>query len=202
LIAKPAGEPHANRFDRLGARCLLIEFEREALSRSREDGLAIDRSGSWAAGPLAVAGVRALRALRREGPPPVAIEETAYQFLREIAGRRRAAAERTRPSWLAAVRDRIHAAAPARLKLVGLARAADVHPSHLSESFRRVFGVTISRYVERLRLERAVRDLATTDDPIARIATRSGFYDHADLTRAFRRATGTTPSAFRRAIRS
>jgi AraC family transcriptional regulator len=202
LIAKPAGEPHANRFDALGARCLLIEFEAELVDRSREMGRPLDRSSTWPAGCLAVSAVRAVHALRAGDPPPIAIEETAYALLRGIAGRRRAATERTRPAWLANVRDRIHAAAPARLRLAELATEAQVHPAHLSETFRRAFGTTISRYVERLRLERAVRDLAATDDPVGRIAIRSGFYDHANLTRAFRRATGTTPSAFRRAIRS
>ena len=202
LIAKPAGEPHANRFDGEGARCLLIEFEPEALARSREAGGALDRTSSWPAGALAVTGVRALRALRREGPPVVAIEDAAHEFLRAIDCRRRLGVERSRPAWLTAVRDRIHATAPARVRLADLAVEADVHPSHLSETFRRVFGTTISGYVERLRLERAVRDLAGTDDSVARIAVRSGFYDHAHLTRAFRRATGSTPSAFRREIRS
>ena len=202
LIAKPAGEPHANRFDAMGARCLLIEFEPEVVDRSREVTRPLDRSSTWDAGCHAVSAVHAVHALRRNGPPPITVEETAFELLREVGGRRRIAAERTRPAWLAIVRDRIQATAPARLELAELAREADVHPSHLSETFRRFFGTTISRYVERLRLDRAVRDLAATDEPVGRIAIRCGFYDHANLTRAFRRATGTTPSAFRRAIRA
>lgn len=202
LIAKPAGEPHSNRFDERGARCLLVEFEAEWSDRLREMGDPLHEPAAWHAGTLAVSGVRAVRALRGGGPPPVAIEEAAYGFLRHTADRRRLTAERTKPAWLRAVRERIHDTAPERLRLGELAAEARVHPSHLSEVFRRVFGLTISRYVERLRLEHAVRELATTQDPVGRIAVRSGFYDHAHLTRAFRRATGTTPSAFRRAIRS
>ena len=202
LIVKAAGQPHANRFDAEGARCLLIEFEPEVLDPSSAAGDVLHRSSIWSAGPLAVSGVRALRALRRQGPPPVAIEEAAHEFLREIGDRRRVGVERARPAWLTTVRDAIHATQPARVRLADLAAEVDVHPSHLSETFHRVFGTTISRYVGRLRLERAIRDLAGTDDPVARVAVRSGFYDHAHLTRVFRSVTGTTPSAFRRAIRS
>ena len=202
LIVKPAGEPHANRFEGAGARCLLVEFEPAALASIRAVTGALDRPGVWAAGSLAAAGVRALRAVRGEGPPPVAIEDAVLDILRGIDRRRGMTRERARPTWLGRVRDRIHAAAPERVRLSELARGADVHPAHLSETFRRAFGVTVSGYVERLRLERVVRALVETDDPLARIAPRCGFYDHAHLTRVFRRATGTTPSAFRRAIRS
>jgi AraC family transcriptional regulator len=202
LIAKPAGEPHSNRFDERGARCLLIEFEAAWSDRLQEMGDPLREPAAWQAGTVAVSGVRAIRSLRGEGPPPVAIEEAAHDLLRHTADQRRLTVERTKPAWLRAVRDRIHATAPERVRLDDLAAEARVHPGHLSEVFRRVFGLTISCYVERLRLERAVRDLAGTDGPVGRIAVRSGFYDHAHLTRAFRRATGTTPSAFRRAIRA
>lgn len=202
LIAKPAGKAHANRFDRTGARCLLIEFQPNALEEDPAAAEALRRSGVWPAGTLAATGVRILRALRRERPLPVAIEDATLDLVRMIGDRRPRAAESSRPSWLKTVQDRIHATAPGRLRLAELAAEAQVHPSHLSEVFRRAFGVTISRYVERLRLDRAVRDLAGTEEPIARVAIRSGFYDHAHLTRVFRRATGTTPSRFRRTIRS
>lgn len=202
LIGKPAGEAHANRFDGTGARCLLIEFEPDALREDRAVAEALRRSSVWPAGTLAALGVRVLRTLRGEGPPPVAIEDATLALVREIGDRRPRIAESDRPSWLKSVRDRIHATAPDRLRLAELAAEVHVHPSHLSETFRRAFGITISRYVERLRLERAIRGLAGTEDPIALVAIRSGFYDHAHLTRVFRRATGITPSLFRRTIRS
>lgn len=201
LIVKPAGEPHANRFDDTGARCLLVEFEPAAIEHLREATDALDRPGVWAAGALAASGVRALRSLRGEGPPVVAIEEAILEILRGTGRRRRMARERGRPAWLGEVRDRIHASAPDRLRLRALAADAGVHPAHLSETFRRAYGTTVSGYVERLRLERAVRALVETDDPLARIAVRCGFYDHAHLTRTFRRATGMTPSEFRAALR-
>ena len=202
LIVKPAGEPHANRFERSGARCLLVEFEPAALERLREMGDALDRPAVWPAGPLAVHGTRAVRAIRGEGPPPVAIEEAVLAIVRDSARQRRMTAPRTRPDWLARVRERIHATAPDRVRVSVLAAEAGVHPGYLSESFHRYYGVTISGYVERLRLERATRELAATDAPVARIAAGCGFYDHAQLTRVFRRATGVTPSEFRRALRS
>lgn len=201
VIVKPAGEPHVNRFEGTGARCVLVEFEPEAVERFGEIGDALERPAARPAGPLAACGIQILRSLRGESPA-VGIEEASLRILREASRRTRLTVERSRPRWLATVRERIHATAPERVRLDTLAEEAGVHPSHLSETFHRVFGTTISGYVETLRIERAVRDLVETERSIARIAIRCGFYDHGHFSRVFRRATGTTPSALRRAIRS
>lgn len=59
-------------------------------------------------------------------------------------------------------------------------------------------GSTYSSLVEKIRLRDAIRLL---DDPtleVARIAELLGYNDAANFTRAFRRQTGATPSAYRR----
>jgi LacI family transcriptional regulator len=53
----------------------------------------------------------------------------------------------------------------------------------------------------RLRAESAKRLLAETDLPMIHVAERSGFGDAERLSVVFRRQTGTTPSAYRRATR-
>ena len=50
----------------------------------------------------------------------------------------------------------------------------------------------------RLRIEHAQSLLTTTDAPLAEVARLCGFADAPHLTKAFRRATGTTPAAYRR----
>jgi AraC-like DNA-binding protein len=52
--------------------------------------------------------------------------------------------------------------------------------------------------VLRLRLEHALAELDTTDDPIAEIAQRCGYYDQSAFTRHFTKVVGMSPGAYRR----
>jgi AraC-like DNA-binding protein len=82
-----------------------------------------------------------------------------------------------------------------------LAQAAGVSAYHLSHTFRRVTGLTMSRYRTRLRLRLAMERLAAGEDDLAGLAADLGFADQAHLTRALRAETGTTPAALRRLLR-
>ena len=62
-------------------------------------------------------------------------------------------------------------------------------------------GTSLGDWLRTRRLARAAADLAgglSTHDTIADVAHRWGFPDHANFTRASRRAHGTTPRVFRR----
>ena len=83
-----------------------------------------------------------------------------------------------------------------------LAQAAGVSAYHLSRTFRRVTGLTMSRYRTRLRLRQAMERLAAGEDDLAGLAADLGFADQAHLTRALGAETGTTPAALRRALRA
>ena len=59
--------------------------------------------------------------------------------------------------------------------------------------------MSVTAYARTLRLEWATVAVATTDDPIARIALDAGFADQSHFTRSFRRHHGVTPGALSRA---
>lgn len=84
-------------------------------------------------------------------------------------------------------------AARTDLGLDDLAQAAGVSAYHLSRTFRRVTGLTLSRYRTRLRLRRAMQRLAAGDRNLAGLAAELGFADQAHLTRALRAETGPHP---------
>lgn len=88
-----------------------------------------------------------------------------------------------------------HFAEPVRIEHV----AASVFLS--TDRFTEVFAATMGRtprdYLRHLRLERASQLLANTDLSIAAIGQDSGFGDSAYFARAFRAATGVTPSEYR-----
>ena len=97
---------------------------------------------------------------------------------------------------------RLPAARPSEApRLATVADAVGVHPAHLARTFRRRLGVTPGEYLRRLRLERAIALLASSDEPIADVAVGAGFYDQSHLTNALRNVTGLTPAELRRARR-
>jgi AraC family L-rhamnose operon transcriptional activator RhaR len=84
------------------------------------------------------------------------------------------------------------------LRLRDLAQTVGVNPSYLSRLFHRETGYPIFQFLAEVRVEKACRLLRETERPIAELAMEVGFGSLAFFNRVFRRATGVTPSAFRR----
>jgi AraC family transcriptional regulator len=83
-----------------------------------------------------------------------------------------------------------------------LAAAAGLSPVYFARQFKVATGMAPHQYLLRLRVERAKRLLSTGDLPIAAIALDCGFCHQEHLTRVFHRLCGTTPAAYRLALRS
>lgn len=133
---------------------------------------------------------------------PLALEGLAFELLARIhRGRQQDAALDAAPSWLGRVREYLHDNFRSRVRLADLAQVAGVHPDHLSRTFSAVLGTNCGAYQRRLRLEAAMVELAGSDAPFATVAHRCGFSDQSHLTRAVKRATGVTPTAYRAAHR-
>jgi AraC-like DNA-binding protein len=98
---------------------------------------------------------------------------------------------------LQAALDYIHENFSAPLRLTKVARIAGYTPNHFSKLFIRREHVPFEQYVSRLRVERAKQLLAGTELEVMRVAELSGFNSAPYFCRVFRRATGSTPLAFR-----
>lgn len=79
-----------------------------------------------------------------------------------------------------------------------LAGIACLSPFHFSRMFTRRTGVPPARYLGQRRLQRAEAMLAAGDMKIGEIALACCFSSQANFSRAFRRAKGVTPGAYRR----
>lgn len=79
-----------------------------------------------------------------------------------------------------------------------LARAAGMSRWHFSRLFRQRFGASPGDYLIRLRLRAALARLRTGDEPVKAIAYGCGFGGATAFCKAFRRAMGVSPGAFRR----
>lgn len=77
-----------------------------------------------------------------------------------------------------------------------VARALGVSARLLQERLR-AQGVTYRQLLEQVRISLAKRFLRETDAELSAIADRVGYGDPSSFHRGFKRATGTTPAAFR-----
>jgi AraC family transcriptional regulator len=80
-----------------------------------------------------------------------------------------------------------------------LATAVRLDPGYFCRVFRESFGEPPLRYVTRRRVERAQRLMLSSDISLSQIALDCGFADQAHFSRLFRRVTGDSPRAWRRA---
>lgn len=62
---------------------------------------------------------------------------------------------------------------------------------------KKVFDLTPGQFIAKVRINAATRLLRETKFSVSEIAHQCGYYDHSAFTRAFRKATGTTPRSFR-----
>jgi transcriptional regulator GlxA family with amidase domain len=79
-----------------------------------------------------------------------------------------------------------------------MAARAGMSPRHFARAFRVETGVTPARYVAKLRLEAARRQLEDTSAPVALVARECGFGSAETMRRAFVSALGVAPAEYRR----
>jgi AraC family transcriptional regulator len=88
------------------------------------------------------------------------------------------------------------------IDLAMIAGATGLSPSHFARQFRTATGKPPHQYLMQLRVERARRLLRYTETSIVEIAFACGFASQEHMTRLFSRSCGTTPAAYRRALRT
>jgi AraC family transcriptional regulator len=83
------------------------------------------------------------------------------------------------------------------ITLVNLAGIAGYSTFHFARKFTLAMGIPPHRYISRIRLEKAMAELAAGKLPLAEIALNAHFSSQASFTRAFHRVTGMTPKEYR-----
>jgi AraC family transcriptional regulator len=86
------------------------------------------------------------------------------------------------------------------IRITDLAARAGLSPFHFARAFRVSAGCPPRVFVEQRRLARAKRLIAGSTRPLAEVAVETGFGTQSRLTTTFRRHTGFTPAAYRRAV--
>jgi len=108
--------------------------------------------------------------------------------------------------WLAGLRDRFVGRALALMHehsdrdwtVEELAESVGLSRSSLAQRFTDIIGQAPMQYLTRWRLTIAAQRLRNENASLTRIAADSGYDSEAAFNRAFKRALGTTPAAWRR----
>jgi AraC family transcriptional regulator len=202
LVFHPAGELHSERHHDVIVRIFNIEPTAQLLERVREYSSVLDGPQVFEAGPLLQLAARLYAEFRTaDAAARLAMEGLALELLAG-ASRREPTADRTTPAWLLRARDLLDDRYAESLGLEVIAREVGVHPAHLARTFRRHFHCTAGDYQQRARIGRARQLLAGSDTPVVEIALALGYTDQSHFTAAFKRLTGATPGAFRKASRA
>lgn len=88
------------------------------------------------------------------------------------------------------------------LSLAEVARECELSVSQFARAFKRTTGMPPHRFLLERRLARARELLFGSQQPLAAIAVACGFADQSHFTKAFRKALGQGPGAFRAAGKS
>jgi beta-xylosidase/AraC-like DNA-binding protein len=87
------------------------------------------------------------------------------------------------------------------ISLDELADFLSLSPQYLSRYFKKLFGVNFHAYITRFRLEKALKELSVTDNPVTAVAYDNGFPNLNAFIREMKDALGQTPTSYRRACR-
>ncbi len=74
-----------------------------------------------------------------------------------------------------------------------------MHPTYISNQFKRIFGLTPKQFQAKLRLEQAKKLLLADEKSITQIANALGYHDVDDFTRFFKKQEGLSPRAYKKA---
>ena len=117
-------------------------------------------------------------------------DETIAQFRPSLI------AEGHIPTWLKRARDFLHATYSEETSLTTIAEQVGISPNHLSASFSRAYGVSMSNYRKRLCLASTLKDRSYSRwNPI-----EHGFYDSSHFHRICRQELGLTPRQIARIL--
>jgi transcriptional regulator GlxA family with amidase domain len=108
---------------------------------------------------------------------------------------------RAERSTVRAVQYLVEAAPGGDHRLPVLAAAAAMSIRHFARVFTAEVGETPGKFVERVRVEEARRELETTDDTLDVVADRCGFGTAETLRRVFQRRLSVAPDFYRRRFR-
>ncbi len=104
------------------------------------------------------------------------------------------------PWQLHRIRDFVESVEGRSITVAELAEQCGISAPHLRRLFRASTGMSVSSYIDKVRLDRAKSLLADRGLPLKLIAYRLGFANASAFSAAFRRGSGTSPNKYRQQL--
>ena len=101
------------------------------------------------------------------------------------------------PAFLENVRQRCSE----KLTLQDLARSCFYNPSYFSRRFKECYGITVTEFIAKSRLEKAKRLLLETAMPVEDVACECGFGSKNAFYKLFKEQLGMTPKEYRQQVK-
>lgn len=201
LIVRPAGEEHADHFQREGALCINVDIEPVWAERLKQNSCLFQRSAEFHSDAMARLSFRLQQEIDQEDDAArLAVESLLLEMAVEISNE----PDRMNrgPAWVREAKGMLDDLCLEKFTVSEVALRVGTHPVTLVRVFRKTYGCTIGEYVRRLRIRHACRQLILSTDSLTDIASASGFSDQSHFSRLFKIHTGMTPARFRAAHHS
>jgi AraC family transcriptional regulator len=104
------------------------------------------------------------------------------------------------PSWIKLLYELLQDRWDENFSLEELSAVAGVHPVTVSKYFHRYFGCTLSGFMRKVKIERALALMATRNISLTQTALKCGFADQSHFIRIFKDLTGFLPKKYLNAI--
>ena len=118
------------------------------------------------------------------------------KFIKERSGYKKT------PPWVKELKEILQDHIDTNLTLKDISKNLDIHPSYLSREFSKYFdNLSFGDYIRKLRIEKAVELLKTSNYSLTEIAYLTGFSDQSHFTRIFKLNTGKNPSAYKKELK-
>jgi AraC-like DNA-binding protein len=184
--------------------CDLRPFNPLVAALPRMLHLPAERAGGWVKGMMDQA---AAESVRRQPGGDAVLERLAEVMFVDAARRYLDNLPADATGWLAGLRDRhvgkalalIHAAPERAWSVDELAHEVALSRSALHDRFVRFVGHAPMQYLANWRIQLGTRLLRESSRTVATIAQEVGYDSEAAFARAFKRAVGQPPAAWRRA---
>jgi AraC-like DNA-binding protein len=100
------------------------------------------------------------------------------------------------PAWIKTVHSLLHDRWNETLNLDDLSAATGVHPGTISYYFPKYFSCTLGHYLRKLKIDRALTFIKSSEKSLTEVAYECGFYDQSHFIRTFKTYTGWLPTQY------
>lgn len=119
-------------------------------------------------------------------------------LLLELVSKSEKSSNNNPPKWIDHLHQLLRDNWEAEMPLSEMAQTLKIHPVTISKNFRKYFGCTLGEYRRKLKIEKSIELIKTSNESLSQIAFHCGFADQSHFIRNFKLNTGFLPKDFRK----